>query len=155
MEAPLQLSQALRDEGIPMVVAQLGRGTLHASVSGVRVTALEYRYPHLQRPVLWQEYGCRLASLDDLACLKLSAIAQRGARIDFVDLHALLQEHKSLKKMLRLYARKFAIADLGHLLYALGYFDDAEREPMPKMLWQINWRRIKGDIQRQVKAVAG
>lgn len=154
MEDALQLSQTLRDEGIPLTVAQIERGTLHATVSGVRVTVLEYRYPHLKRPQLWQEYGCRLASLDDLACMKLSAIAQRGARKDFIDLYALLQEHKSLKQMLRLYSRKFAIDDLGHVLYALAYFDDAEREPMPKMLWKVNWRQIKEEIQKQVKVVA-
>lgn len=155
MEDALQLSQALRDEGIPITVAQIERGTLHATVSGVRVTVLEYRYSHLKRPQLWQEYGCRLASLDDLVCMKLSAIAQRGARKDFIDLFALLQEHKSLKQMLQLYSRKFAIDDLGHVLYALAYFDDAERDPMPKMLWKANWRQIKEEIQKQVKAVAG
>ncbi|MGH7494343.1 MAG: nucleotidyl transferase AbiEii/AbiGii toxin family protein [bacterium] len=155
MEDALQLSQALREEGIPLVVGQFERGTLHATVAGVRVTVLEYRYPHLKRPALSQELGCRLASLDDLACMKLSAIAQRGARKDFIDLYALLQEHKSLKQMLRLYSRKFAIDDFGHVLYALAYFDDAEREPMSNMLWKVNWRQLKEELQKQVKTVAG
>lgn len=57
--------------------------------------------------------------------------------------------------MLRLYSRKFAIDDLGHVLYALAYFDDTEREPMPKMLWKVNWRQVKEEIQKQVKAVVG
>jgi len=151
----LQLSQTLRDEGIQIIVAQIERGTLHATVSGIRVTVLEYGYPHLKSPVFWEEYGCYLASLDDLACMKLSAIVQRGARKDFIDLYALLREHKSLKLMLRLYSRKFAINDLGHVLYALAYFDDAECEPMPRMLWKVKWRQIKEEIQQQVKAVAG
>ncbi|MDZ7363398.1 MAG: hypothetical protein ONB46_22165 [candidate division KSB1 bacterium] len=73
----------------------------------------------------------------------MTAIAQRGARKDFIDLYALFREHKSLKPMLRLYARKFVIDDLGHVLYALAYFDDAEHEPMPKMLWKVNWRQSR------------
>lgn len=47
---------------------------------------LEYRYPLLQSPTIWKEMDCSLASLDDLACMKLSAIAGRGARRDFCDI---------------------------------------------------------------------
>jgi hypothetical protein len=70
---PLRFAQELRGASVSFVTAQIGRGTLHGSVSGVRVSFLEYRYPLLKVSVAWQEFGCLLASLDDLACMKLSA----------------------------------------------------------------------------------
>ncbi len=41
----------------------------------------------------------RLASLEDLGCMKLAAIAQRGAKKDFFDLHALLRAGQSLPRL--------------------------------------------------------
>jgi len=39
--------------------------------------------------------------------------------------------------MLRLYQQKYAIEDPGHVLYSLVYFDDADKERMPRMLWTL------------------
>ncbi|NIQ96181.1 MAG: nucleotidyl transferase AbiEii/AbiGii toxin family protein, partial [Desulfuromonadales bacterium] len=75
------------------------RGTLHGTVAGIRVSFLEYRYPLLQPLVPWATYGFSLASLEDLACMKLSAIAQRGAKKDFIDLHALVTSFSSLTRL--------------------------------------------------------
>jgi hypothetical protein len=83
---PMALAQSLRDEGIPFATGQTAPGTLHGQVQNVRMSRFEFRYPLLEALVLWEEVGMRLASLDDLACMKLSAIAQRGSRKDFYDL---------------------------------------------------------------------
>lgn len=151
---PIRLAQTLRDDGVVFVTGQIERGTLHGSVSGVRVSCLEYRYPLLQPLVPWPECGCLVASLDDLACMKLSAVAQRGSKKDFVDIYALGLKHKPLRDMLHLYQQKYSIADLGHVLYGLAYFDDADRERMPRMLWDTDWRAIKKTIQGWVRDVA-
>jgi hypothetical protein len=151
---PLRLAQEIRDEKIPFVSGQVERGTLHGTVSGVRVSFLEYRYPLLDTAVLWSDFGCRIASLDDLACMKLSALAQRGSKKDFVDIYALGLKHRSLPHMLRLYQQKYAIEDPGHVLYSLVYFDDADKERMPRMLWDIDWRAVKNALQKWVKEIA-
>jgi hypothetical protein len=80
LDDPMRLAQELRDEGVPFATDFVERGTLYGSVFAVRASALEYRYPLLEPWVLWAEMGCRIASLDDLACMRLSAIAQRGAK---------------------------------------------------------------------------
>jgi len=149
----LIFSQKLRKAGFDFVTDQTAPGTLHGSMSNVRVTFLEFHYPLLQPLVHWKEMGCSLASLEDLACMKLSAIAQRGARKDFCDLYILGMEHFELKEMLDLYRRKFNIPDVSHVLYGLVYFDDAENERMPKMLWDVRWTEIKKTIQGWVKQV--
>lgn len=152
---PMQLAQQLRDEGLNFATGQIARGTLHGTISDVRVSFLEYRYPLLQSLVRWPKYECALAGLDDLACMKLSAIAQRGAKRDFVDLYALLTTHRPLSVLLDRYRQKYETNDIAHVLYALVYFDDAESERMPVLFWDTDWAVIKQEIRKQVKEVAG
>lgn len=151
MADPLRLAQNLNDQGVTFVTEQVERGTLHGSISGVRVSFLEYRYPLLQPLVAWPTFGCALASPADLACMKLSALAQRGAKKDFVDIYALGMKYCSLSDMLSWYKKKYAVTDLTHVLYSLAYFDDADRERMPRMFWDNNWRTIKKTISQWVK----
>lgn len=149
----LIFAQKLHNENFKFTTSQTASGTLHGSMSNVRVTFLEFHYPLLKPLIQWKEMDCSLASLEDLACMKLSAIAQRGARKDFCDLYALGTKHFALKEMLDLYRRKFNIPDVGHVLYGLVYFDDAESERMPKMLWDVKWTDIKKTIQSWVKQI--
>ncbi len=148
---PLRLAQELRDEGIPLITDQVEPGPLQGALSGVRLSFLEYRYPLLQPPLLWPDYGCHIASLDDLACMKLAAVAQRGSKKDFVDVYALGLKHLTLPEMLRLYQARYSLQDIGHDLYSLAYFTDADRERLPKMLWDVDWRAIKSTIQEWVR----
>ena len=92
-----------------------------------------------------------MASMEDIACMKLSAVAQRGSKKDFIDIYALGLRHFSLKEMLQLYQKKYAVRDIAHVLYGLTYFDDAERERMPKMFWSINWKTVKKTIQGWIR----
>ncbi|HJW89553.1 MAG TPA: helix-turn-helix domain-containing protein [Anaerolineales bacterium] len=64
---------------------QTAPGALHGRLVGVRVSFLEFRCPLLSPLVHWEETGASLASLDDLACMKLSAIAQRGSKKEYYD----------------------------------------------------------------------
>lgn len=150
---PLGLARDLQDAGIPFVTGQIARGTLYGTVHGVRVSFLEFRYPLLDSFFPWPEFDCRLAGFKDLACMKLSAIAQRGARKDFLDLYALLRQGLSLADMLGWYQEKFNTQELGHVLYSLVYFADAEAEPMPRMIWDIDWRQVKKAVQEATREV--
>jgi hypothetical protein len=150
----LLLAEGLRREGFGFTTARTAPGSLHGTIQGVRVTFLEFRYDLLLPPTKWKEMGTSLASLDDLASMKLSAIAQRGQRKDFCDLYVLGTKHRPLDEMIRLYQHKFKIKDISPVLYGLSYFDDAESEPMPHMLWDVQWRTIKKTIQGWVKMLS-
>jgi nucleotidyltransferase AbiEii toxin of type IV toxin-antitoxin system len=150
---PLRLSEEIQDAGIPFVTGQISAGTLYGTVYGVRASFLEFRYRMLDPLVTWQDFGCRLAGLRDLACMKLSAIAQRGSKKDFVDLFALGHDGFSLADMLEWYRAKFNVEDTGHVLYALTYFDDADAERMPRMIWKVDWKEIKRTVAAWVRAV--
>lgn len=150
----MTLAQALRNEKLAFITEQTAPGTLHGSISGVRVTFLEFKYPFIKANSLWKELNCPLASLEDLACMKLSAIAQRGARKDFCDIYALGIKRFELSEMLKFYRQKFSVQDVNSVLYGLSYFDDAESERMPIMLWDIKWAEIKKTIQSWVKQLS-
>jgi hypothetical protein len=147
----LVLAEWICSAGLDFTTDQTGPGTLHGTILGVRVTFLEYRYPLSQPFTKWEKLGISLVSLDDLACMKLSAIAQRGQRKDFCDIYFLGMKHLPLQDLLRLYKRKFKVKDISPVLYGLSYFDDAEDEPMPHLLLKVQWKTIKKTIQNWVK----
>jgi hypothetical protein len=153
LEDPLALASELQEERIPFVTGWTRRTTLYGTVRGVRVSFFQYRYRFLSHLVPWPDLGCQLAGLEDLACMKLSAISQRGSRKDFVDLFALGRHGFELPQMLDWYREKFEVDDVAHLLYALVYFDDADAEPKPSMIWKVSWREIKETLRGWVRAL--
>ncbi|MGA2753387.1 MAG: nucleotidyl transferase AbiEii/AbiGii toxin family protein [Terracidiphilus sp.] len=116
--------------------------TIHATVQGTKVSFLGYAYPVLfpQNRFL----GVAIADPRDIACMKVSAIASRGTRRDFVDLY-FCAERFGLKEILRLFGRKYAQTHYSkiHILKSLTFFGDAERDPMPNMLEMLDWKRVK------------
>ncbi len=122
------------------------RGTLHLEVDGVPVSILSYRYPLLEKPHLSEGLPVTVASLEDLLCMKLSAIAGRGAAKDFWDLDALLSHGVaggSLASAIELFVKKYPATDTGHLLRSLAYFGEADDAPLPKGLDVESWGALK------------
>lgn len=144
----------LQARGVLLAIEGTGPGTLTGRVRSVPVSVLEYPYPLIGEIVAWGERGFGVASLDDLAAMKLSAIAQRGAKKDFLDIYALVTQHRPLTELLDAYRRKFGIADVAHVLYGLTYFDDADRQPMPRTLWDVGWRTVKSSIREWTRSTA-
>lgn len=151
---PLQHVARLRAAGLALTDVEVQRGTVHARADGVRVSLIEYLYPLLKEPEPLGDTGARVAALEDLSAMKLAAVAQRGTRRDFVDVHALATRFRPLRDLLGLYRSRYGIADATHVLYGLSYFDDAEPEQMPDMLVPADWAEIKRDIRAWVKALA-
>ncbi len=152
---PMGLAMDLRERDVPFITGSVDKGTLLGTVSEVQVSFMEYRYTLMQPLLPWPAGEVSLASLDDLACMKLSAVVQRGSKKDFIDIFALIMKHKSLPDLLALYHRKYAAADIGHVLYSLAYFDVADEERTPMLLWDEDWPGIKRAIVAWVQEVAG
>ncbi|MEI7989795.1 MAG: nucleotidyl transferase AbiEii/AbiGii toxin family protein [Chloroflexota bacterium] len=146
---PLNLAQTMRTEGIDLITESFAEGTLHGSIHEVRMSFMSYPYALLQPPFIWTEMNCALASLDDIACMKLVAVAQRGTKKDFIDLYILLQCYKSLSELLDLYRQKYASENITPVLIGLVYFDDAELDPLP-LKWDVPWNDVKNYLQKSV-----
>lgn len=127
-------------------------GTLHLRVDEIPVSLIEYRYPLLATPSSIANLPVPVASIDDLACMKLSAIAGRGAARDFWDLHTIVtRTGRLLPDFLDAFRRKYPVEDIGHVLRSLVYFGDAG-DPLPKGLSPSQWAQIRRDFETWVRA---
>lgn len=132
-------------------VTSVSAGTVYVEVLGVQVSVIEYRYPLLGPTVSSAAGGLQLANRDDIAAMKLSAIANRGTRKDFVDLWVLLSRHRSLEEYLGLFEKKFAVRDMGHVIRSLIHFNDADRDPPLRLLIDVDWEEVKTGFCRRVR----
>jgi hypothetical protein len=79
--------------------------TLKGEIQGVQIDCITHQYPWLTEYIT--DGNVRLASLHDIAAMKLNAISGNGTRIkDFIDV-AYLSTTISLNDMLDAYARKY------------------------------------------------
>jgi hypothetical protein len=149
----LGLARRLVELGVPFVSGSTARGTLHGRVQDTRVSFLEFRYPLLD-PTVDGGMGFRLAGPRDIGTMKLAAVAQRGARKDFYDLVALARAGFPLGALLAAYQERFRVEDPGHVLTALTYFDDAERDTELILGAHADWASVKDAIRGWVREFA-
>ena len=116
-------------------------------VDGIKVDIVNYKYPWLDDVVL--EQGLRLASVSDIAAMKITAIIGRGTKTDFIDI-AFLLHHFSLEEILHFYAAKYNDSSVFMAMKSLAYFDDAEADPMPDMFVNQSWQQVKAYILSKI-----
>jgi len=136
-------------------IASQDSDTLVGELNGVKLSFFTYPYPLLDSVVMCE--GIQLASLLDIALMKMAAIAQRGKRRDFVDLYFLCLQPFTLDRLLRDMPRKFPNLEYPsyHLLRALAYFDDAEGDQMPKMIKSVDWETVRRFFSTEVNRLMG
>ncbi|MBY0492884.1 MAG: nucleotidyl transferase AbiEii/AbiGii toxin family protein [Cyanobacteria bacterium] len=131
-------------------VEQIAEDTLHGAVDGVQLSFLHYPYALLFGPRQFK--GLHVADVRDIACMKLDALAARGTRRDFIDLYAVLRRF-TMPELLRWFDHKYesAAPNRVHLAKALAYFADAEQEPMPRMLQNLDWQDVKDFFESEAR----
>jgi len=114
------IKKVFKDRDIKKV--QEEKNTLTVVVDdNIKISFFTYKYPLLGRLVI--EDNLRLASIQDIACMKLSAIVSRSTIKDYVDLYFVLQKIP-LEELLNSVVRKFPDLDVNLVLKSLVYFDD-------------------------------
>jgi len=76
---------------------------------------------------LIDEPNLKIASIQDIACMKFSAITSRATNKDYIDLYFILQQTK-LKTLLECLQKKIPELDINLVLKSLVYFDDVVNE---------------------------
>ena len=134
----------------PLEIRNESDGTLHGVMNGVQLSFIEYPYPHLQAVELYEQV--QLASLPDIACMKIAAVTGRSTKKDFVDLYFLSQHKLDLQAIWSLMDKKFPNVSYSayHVLRSLVYFQEAEQTEMPKMLVSCGWEEVKRYFAREV-----
>jgi len=127
--------------------------TIIGIFSGTRVSFLKYDYPLLFD--LKQIKGVNVADLRDIGCMKTDAISSRGMKRDFIDLFFICKELISLKDLLSLFKKKYNSVNYNmlHILKSLAYFEDAENNPMPKMIVPTSWQEVKSFFKKEIKKI--
>lgn len=131
---------------------ELAPGTINTYINSVKLQFLEYGYPLLEPTTVWK--GIKISSVLDIACTKLQTVSMRGSKKDFVDLFFLLELH-SLPELLEKATQKYARVNYNqaHILKSLVYFEDAELQPMPRIIKDVKWDEMKAKIIAETKKI--
>jgi predicted nucleotidyltransferase component of viral defense system len=126
--------------------------TLIGNIDKVKFSLFGYRYPLIASPELYKSIP--VASLPDLAAMKLEALVGRGTKRDFIDIYFLAQNF-TLENLFGFYQDKYGnLAERELMLRkSLVYFEDADKEEMPNMLIPANWLEIKKWFIKKIKAM--
>ncbi len=101
-----------------------------------------YLYP-LLKPFLHLN-SLKLASLEDILCMKINAIILRGSTKDFIDVYFIMKNLKiKSDEVIKLFVKKFGKYEELVIKKALTYFEDAEREPEIPIFKNVKWNAIK------------
>jgi hypothetical protein len=147
-----------KNRNIISALTKLGRfelfdeaeNTVNGILNNVKVSFLKYEYPLLKSKHSYQTIS--IADIFDIALMKISTISGRGAKKDFIDFYFILRQF-SLSELFSAYKLKYGVqvSNYYHLQKSLVYFDDAENEPMPRMVESVEWDEIRRSIIEKVR----
>ncbi len=139
-------------KGYKILKAQEEKNTLTVFIdNSIKISFFTYKYELLNKLV--SEENFRLASVFDIACMKLSAITGRASSKDYIDIYFILKRF-SLKYLLRGAKRKLKDIDESLILKSLVYFDDVEKEPIKfKNNNKISFLATQDFLKKTVKAL--
>ena len=116
-------------------------------IDNIKVDFVDYSYPRIDS--LFEEKGIRMATVKDIAAMKLAAITNRGSRKDFVDIYFLLKTY-SLHEMIQFFNEKYRDGSEYLALKSLIYFEDAENDFSVEMMEDVSWEEVKSTISKEV-----
>jgi len=150
--SPIKITKELKnyfqDEKLSLV--EMKEDTLIVLLNTIQTSFFNYNYPLLKPSITYN--GIAVASIEDIAAMKMISIMQRGLKKDFVDLWTVLKETKYKFNDIFCFCRnKYDSAFSESIaLKALTYFKDAEDEDMPEGIkYQYSWNVIKKDLIRK------
>jgi len=120
----------------------ISKDTVHALIKKVNISFFYFPYP-LLKPLI-EFHMIKIASLEDILCMKINAVIGRGNRKDFIDIYFIMKEMNwNSDKVLELFQQKFGKYETLIIKKALTYFEDAEKEPDFPLIKKVNWKDVK------------
>lgn len=127
-------------------VKQNQKGTCDVILNGVQVSFFYYPNNLIKECVITEEMQkLKMASVLDIAVMKLVAIGGRGAKKDFFDLYNIINKSdltidELIQGLIKKYGNKINYVNT---IMGLSYFEDAEQEILPNTFVEYNWEEIK------------
>ncbi|MFA6295069.1 MAG: nucleotidyl transferase AbiEii/AbiGii toxin family protein [Candidatus Paceibacterota bacterium] len=130
-------------------VIQRSSQSITGTLDEVKFSFLGYKYPILNSCM--EHNGVRIASIEDIACMKLDALSSRGTKRDFIDLYFIAKKIP-MTSILELFEQKYATVkyNMMHIKKSMVYFDDTKDDPTPNMIIPVEWEDIKKFFAEQV-----
>lgn len=148
-----QLTESLSQLGT-FVPIDIKDNSIICQIDNVQLSLFKYGYPLLDS----LDFYCKvpIASIRDIAAMKIIAIGDRGSRKDFYDLYTILKfSPLKIEGILDDVCTKFSITkdSLYHYIRAIGFFEDSRKEPDIQSLVTIdaNWPDIESFFLSLVK----
>lgn len=134
------------------ILADSSWGNLVFTAKNVRVGFYGYGY-EMVGPFV-KEDGVRLASVEDIALMKLDALLARANRKDFYDLYFILQT-VPLRDLFGLAQKKYpSVRDFEvQATKRLVYFAGADLDPDPVLVKPVPWEAVKEYFIEQAKEI--
>lgn len=144
------LNQFLREKNFEFQLQSRHKGSLLGYINNIKVDFLRHGYHWLSTPETIE--GIRMASLQDIAAMKLNAISGNGTRLkDFVDI-AYLSSFFPLSAMLDFCEKKYPDINGVMALKSLSYFDDIDFSvDINYMDPKITWSKVKQRLLKMVQ----
>lgn len=115
----------------------------------IKLSFFTYTYPLLKDPI--SDKYLRIATMEDIGCMKLSAITGRASNKDYIDLYYILHI-VPLHSLLNFAREKFSSLDTNLILKSLVYFDDIFYEPILfREGKEISFDTVKEFLEETVK----
>lgn len=130
------------------------RGTLYGTFLGAKVSFIAYPF-FVPSKNMARHGTVRILLPDDIAAMKIVAMSQRGRKRDFIDLYWYCQNRESLGTVIGRAIKQYPFHNhnVGHFLTSLVYFEDADRDPMPRVFFKVTWGEIKKFFRREVPRI--
>ena len=147
---PIQFNNELLLEELEKIgdikVKQNQKGTCDVIINGVQVSFFYYPNKVIKELITTPEMPkLKMASILDIAIMKIVAIGGRGAKKDFFDLYNIINKYKvTIKELAEGLIKKYGNkTNYVNIIMGLSYFEDAEQEVLPKTFVEYNWEEIK------------
>jgi len=150
------LGNRLEQKVSGFVKERVDKNTLLGIVNKTKFSLFSYVYPLVAKPVNFLQIP--IASIQDIAAMKVAAIADRGIKRDFIDLYFIVRKEKtvSLEETLLLYDKTFKTLQKNavQIFRSLTFFEEAEQTNMPEMSKAVEWKDVKKFFETETKYVA-
>jgi len=127
--------------------------TLTGDIDGIHFSFFWYKYPLIRESKEFE--GTLLASVEDIAAMKIIAIVQRGTRRDFIDIYYLLKR-VDLDTLFFWTEEKYPNFNRYSGLRGITYFEDAEKRTDESRITifdkSLTWEDVKKAIFEKVRA---
>ena len=146
-------------------VKQNQKGTCDIILNGVQVSFFFYPNTVIKDFIKVEEMPkLKMASVLDIAVMKVVAIGGRGAKKNFFDLYNIINKSNiTIEELAEGLIQKCGNnVNYANIIMGLSYFEDANQELLPKTFVEYNWEEIKkffinfqADFQRKLESLEG